>query len=549
MAHLFSGTNPSPAPSTALQNLPPPHMLPSGQNSQIRITTAPSHNHSTTILNAPTPQTSLNVLKPPSNVSSPFPSHPNPTNSVPPTDSGSMAHFRRIVKEKRVKPSNSVPTSKRAKASVTAPTVSLPEKSAKHRDFGFLLYESDILVKNTGIHQIKQPYDLENPNLYNDLCTSLWAMFSPQILAKTHITSLPTNPEDYLCLSDGESRIPDQETLLGVLKEAKGRKVAHINLTYDHPFSGDDSNSDPTSSPPKRYPTRASTATASANQKTGGSSQAKKTKEPWALGPLAGTMVARGARNQSLASKMAFLSTPMPNYLNINSDGWLIAQRLVFDGIETSKATTESIIIKVNKQEIIGTGGMRTTYAAQVKTINEEVEIISEYVAKVMKDIQHQDLKIHAADARMYEACAVLLEEYRSVVQACRGLPMSTKGKATKMQASSILTSLSNLKLNVFHFLNSQIIRHSVVFTGDIHFPTNIYFFEKRLVGNYVKYSSNTKFNIPINQNGMDPKLAQLMNTFTHWTYNTSKGKNLVADLQGVGPLITDPQIIDLDEK
>jgi hypothetical protein len=96
--------------------------------------------------------------------------------------------------------------------------------------------------------------------------------------------------------------------------------------------------------------------------------------------------------------------------------------------------------------------------------------------------------------------------------------------------------------LNIFCLFNSQIIRHSVVFTGDIHFPTNIYFFEKRLTGHYVKYSSNTDFNIPINQNGMDPKMAQLMNTFTHWTNNTSKGKNLVADLQGVGP-----QIIDLD--
>ncbi|EFP77625.2 uncharacterized protein PGTG_03581 [Puccinia graminis f. sp. tritici CRL 75-36-700-3] len=371
------------------------------------------------MLNSQTIQSSLNVLKPPSNLPSPFPSHPNPTKSVPPIDSGSMAHFRRVVKEK------------------------LPANLAKHRDFGFLLYESDLLVKNTGIHHIKQPYDLDNPNLYNDLCTSLWAMFSPQILTKTHITSLPANPEDYLCLSDGESRIPDQETLLGVLKEAKGRKVAHINLTCDHPFPGDDSNSDPTSSPPKRYSTRASTAAASANHKNGGSShgQTKKKKEAWALGPLAGTVVACRDGNQSLASKMAMLSKPMPNYLDINSDGWLIAQRLVFDGIETTKATTESIIIKVNKQEIIGTGGMRTTYAAQVKTINQEIEIISDYVAKVMKDVRHQDLKLHAADARMYEACAVLLEEYRSVVQGSRGLPMSTKAKSGQMQASSSFNS------------------------------------------------------------------------------------------------------------
>jgi hypothetical protein len=162
--------------------------------------------------------------------------------------------------------------------------------SIKHHDFGFLLYECDTLVKNTGIHQIKQPYNIDNPNLYNNLCTSLWAMFSPQILTKTHITSLPPNPEDYLGLSNGESRIHGQETLLGVLKEAKGRKVAHINLTYDHPFNSKNSNSDPTSTSTKRYLTRGSKAGSSSSSKKAATIPNKtgKAKLAWALGPLAG---------------------------------------------------------------------------------------------------------------------------------------------------------------------------------------------------------------------------------------------------------------------
>jgi hypothetical protein len=201
-----------------------------------------------------------------------------------------MAHFRRIVKEKRVKPSNYGPSSKRAKATTSTPAPSVQTSSTKHRDFGFLLYECDTLVKNTGIHQIKLPYDIDNPNLYNDLCTTLWAMFSPQILTKTHITSLPVNPEDYLGLSDGESCIHDQETLLGVLNESKGRKVAHINLTYDHPFTSDDSNSDPTSTSTKRYPTRGSKGASSSshNHTTPNPSKPGKRKAAWALGPLAG---------------------------------------------------------------------------------------------------------------------------------------------------------------------------------------------------------------------------------------------------------------------
>ncbi|KAA1125491.1 Eukaryotic elongation factor-2 kinase [Puccinia graminis f. sp. tritici] len=267
-----------------------------------------------------------------------------------------MAHFRRIVKEKRVKPSSSGPSSKQAKPSVTMPTPPAPANLIKHRDFGFHLYESDILVKNTGIHQIKQPYDLYNPNLYNDLCTSLWAMFSPQILNKAHITSLPSNPE-----------LP---------KITSASVMVNLAFRIKRPFLD----------------------------------KTNKKKEAWALGPLAGTVIACG--NKSRASKMELLSKPMPSYLHINTDSWILSQRLLLDKIETTKATTESIIIKVNKREVIGSGGMRTTYAAQVKTISHEVEIITNYVAKVMKDIQHQSLKLHGANTRMYEACAVLLEEY-----------------------------------------------------------------------------------------------------------------------------------------
>ncbi|KAH9463117.1 hypothetical protein Pst134EA_015200 [Puccinia striiformis f. sp. tritici] len=45
----------------------------------------------------------------------------------------------------------------------------------------------------------------------------------------------------------------------------------------------------------------------------------------------------------------------------------------------------------------------------------------------------------------------------------------------------------------------------------------------------------------------MDGQLFQIMNALTHWSYNQFKGKLLVSDLQGVGPILTDPQIIDMD--
>ncbi|PLW33568.1 hypothetical protein PCASD_14105 [Puccinia coronata f. sp. avenae] len=279
MNHLFSA--PSLTPSTSLKDIPPPN-----QNNCNSFVTVPSQRQS--LLTSQSGTTSLNFLKPASH------SQPRPTNLktqeiAPNNDSGTLAHFRRITKEKRVKPSNYGPSSKRAKTGSSS-TTSKPQdtSSIKHRDFGFLLYESDILLKNTGIHCIKLAYDINNAKLYNELCTSLWTMFSPQIIKKTHIKSLPPNPEEYLSLSDGESRLPDQETLLGVLKEAKGKKVAHINLTYDHPFDEEDSISDPNSPSPKRYATRASITTSNSSRRAAGTSKKSSTATTWALGPFAG---------------------------------------------------------------------------------------------------------------------------------------------------------------------------------------------------------------------------------------------------------------------
>ncbi|KNE86589.1 hypothetical protein PSTG_18981, partial [Puccinia striiformis f. sp. tritici PST-78] len=45
----------------------------------------------------------------------------------------------------------------------------------------------------------------------------------------------------------------------------------------------------------------------------------------------------------------------------------------------------------------------------------------------------------------------------------------------------------------------------------------------------------------------MDLDNLTIMNAFTHWTYITSQGTSLVCDLQGVGPILTDPQILDRD--
>jgi hypothetical protein len=78
-----------------------------------------------------------------------------------------------------------------------------------------------------------------------------------------------------------------------------------------------------------------------------------------------------------------------------------------------------------------------------------------------------------------------------------------------------------------------------VVIVGAVNLPTDIYFLEAALVGNYVKYSSNVDFDLPEGVEGVDTHILWLMNSFTHWSFQESFGKILICDLQGVSPVIT----------
>ena len=55
-----------------------------------------------------------------------------------------------------------------------------------------------------------------------------------------------------------------------------------------------------------------------------------------------------------------------------------------------------------------------------------------------------------------------------------------------------------------------------MVNVGAVNLPTNIYFLEAALVGNYVKYSSNVDLNLPEGVEGVNTHILCLMNSFTH---------------------------------
>jgi hypothetical protein len=73
---------------------------------------------------------------------------------------------------------------------------------------------------------------------------------------------------------------------------------------------------------------------------------------------------------------------------------------------------------------------MQTTYSAQVKSTQDGFDIITDYFEKIIKNLKFQDLKLHATNARVYEACLVQLHEFKSVINGCWRVPSAIKSKA-----------------------------------------------------------------------------------------------------------------------
>jgi hypothetical protein len=74
--------------------------------------------------------------------------------------------------------------------------------------------------------------------------------------------------------------------------------------------------------------------------------------------------------------------------------------------------------------------------------------------------------------------------------------------------------------------------------------PKDVWFFEESIVseGTFQKFTSNMCFKIESPSNPHQRALA----AFTHYVYEESDHKRLVADLQGAGSYLTDPLILDV---
>ncbi|EFP80566.2 alphaK I4 [Puccinia graminis f. sp. tritici CRL 75-36-700-3] len=344
--------------------------------------------------------------------------------------------------------------------------------------------------------------DLNNPNFFYDLLEKLWDVFSKELPTKTSIKQLPPDVANFVSLSQGKSCLTNPESLLFVLEKSTDKKPVQIDLTYQHPdpevqeeYEDSSSDSEPNF---EKSETRLEKRNNTSNRNSSIGLSGSNTQSKWALGGLACTMPSHGA--VGLKAQLGFLG-----------QGTL----------------SSPITLRVNQDQVIGQGSMRITYKAVVKIVegNGEVTLV-DYVAKKRFHDLTPSVEKHATNALMYEASALLLDSFKKVLSRCRALHKAYRKKLQLL----------------------EVIRHAVVVTGDVDIPSKVYFIEAALKGKYVKYSSNTDFNVDEEEEGIDPIICRLMNTFTHWSYHESAGQQLICDLQGVGPIITDPQIIDVDQ-
>ncbi|PLW09500.1 hypothetical protein PCASD_20778 [Puccinia coronata f. sp. avenae] len=123
------------------------------------------------------------------------------------------------------------------------------------------------------------------------------------------------------------------------------------------------------------------------------------------------------------------------------------------------KATTVPEIFKIDHNSIVGEGSMRRAYSAQIKTESRRggAPRITNWVAKVRYHNRFPNIKLHATDARMYEACANYLQDYQGVI-----------AKST----SNLLTTALRQKAKAFNGVGStitdpQIVDRNHVLWGD----------------------------------------------------------------------------------
>ena len=216
---------------------------------------------------------------------------------------GANAFSRQLVRESRVgKAKDSAPKSNKLDSKVV--------------ECALMLYQDDVLLEKKGMFRRKQLVNVLDANLYEKLSLQLWQVFSAEILQHKDINSLPKLPASQIFLSQGEAKIPNQETLTAIINNFGPQKKMQLDLMYHH--QQEDNTTMITS-------TRLSTQATTQGHKNKAPSRLAKT---WALGGDIATQPGRGSAG--LSTHLARLGQPIPGSSRFDQGFWNEGKRLVF---------------------------------------------------------------------------------------------------------------------------------------------------------------------------------------------------------------------------
>lgn len=183
--------------------------------------------------------------------------------------------------------------------------------------------------------------------------------------------------------------------------------------------------------------------------------------------------------------------------------------------------TPHSRVVKVSSQPF-AQGGLRNVYRMEEHP-EEETDRVKMFVAKESRyRVPYAErLKFHQETSRCQSRAIQLVAEFNS--------------KRRRVKIEPKYPDLRVLETHVYR-LNDQ------TAPGGFRYLA----VEDRLDGVYEKYNSNNGYVKDISDDSSCPAKVvriQMAQTFSHFTYEQSKQKEMVVDIQGVGFAYTDPQL------
>jgi hypothetical protein len=197
---------------------------------------------------------------------------------------------------------------------------------------------------------------------------------------------------------------------------------------------------------------------------------------------------------------------------------------------------------KVDESVVIGKGSFRTCYNAVGRVPGREA---TPMVAKKRMNLPANTthLEVHKESGGVYAAVSVVIEKFKIAAMALGNIQLFP---ATVEAIKNIRVSIHSFNLfgaTLITYFIFQMVQNFPVYAGSSGTTECAYFFEEVLdVTHYRKYTSNQNFDL----RGSDtPLINEVMQALSHWSHKYYEGRRMIADLQGVDLVLTDPLIVD----